>query len=649
MTFTVQEMFVISNDGSANRQGFLDDHTTPKNNSLGNPVDFFDLQLGDDVVVDPNPLESVDICELSRKEESVTEAKTESSICGLSFEEEEALSFTQLYFCEQGKRVNVEHRGPCEHEFSDEVVSSVPSSDDFWAVIHKFDDYSGDSGSDETKCDTSPAEALQSETSVGIGGTIWDSHEHILRSSDDYLFDEKSLHLVHVNEVTEHKGAYSQFLYPDLRQYNSTFDENATMDKFSDSAHEPDLGNSCLDDSNEVYPKDVCDREGDQTGFDVLSEQKELIRQMKKEMRRLKSGGGLPTILEESESPRVEDDLRPLKIDDRIGHKDQMVEIQTIYKGYLDKMRKLDILSQQAMYAIGLLRLKSQDHFTCNKRISIPIIKSLLAQNFWSYKLRKHEADPVQKMIKDFQMDLELVYVGQLCLSWEILKWQHHKAGELQAYDPDGFHQHNHAAAEFQKFQVLLQRFTEDEPFHHGPRVQHYVKNRCDLPNLLQVPVIKDDPSSEWRRKGEGPISIGMLKELIRASMTAFWEFLRADKSEMHAQTQMGIPSIQFNLQDPLDAELLMEIRSNLQKKEKKLKDLGRSGNCIVKKFQKHQDLRLSDDMLLAQVELRLITRVLQMPRLTTNQLLWSHKKLSKINIVGRKVYFDSSFLLFPC
>jgi len=75
-----------------------------------------------------------------------------------------------------------------------------------------------------------------------------------------------------------------------------------------------------------------------------------------------------------------------------------------------------------------------------------------------------------------------------------------------------------------------------------------------------------DDSSSEWRGKGEDPISIGMLKEVIRASMSAFWEFLRADKDEMHASTQMDIPSIQFDLQDPLDVELLIEIHSNLQK-----------------------------------------------------------------------------------
>lgn len=298
------------------------------------------------------------------------------------------------------------------------------------------------------------------------------------------------------------------------------------------------------------------------------------------------------------------------------------------------------------MYAIGLLQLKHQD-LALNKKVSVPVIKSLLAQNFWSNKLRKH--DPVQKLIRDLQRDLELVYVGQLCLSWEMLKWQHHKAEELQAHDPDGFRQHNQVAGEFQKFQVLLQRFTEDEPFHQGPRVQHYVKSRCGLPSLLQVPLIKDDPKSEWRRNGESGISVKMLKDAIGTSMRSFWDFLHADKDEVCAIPLMGIHGVQVVLQDPSDADLLAEIRSSLQKKEKRLKDLVRSGNCLVKKFKKHQDQKLSHETLVAQVELRLVSRVLSMPRLTSDQLLWCHKKLNKIDIIGRKIYLEYSFLLFPC
>lgn len=86
--------------------------------------------------------------------------------------------------------------------------------------------------------------------------------------------------------------------------------------------------------------------------------------------------------------------------------------------------------------------------------------------------------------------ELELVYVGQVCLSWEILYWQQRKLQELQQYDAQEFHRYNLVASEFQLFQVLLQRFIEDESF-QGPRVQNYVRNRCVLRSFLQVPPIR--------------------------------------------------------------------------------------------------------------------------------------------------------------
>lgn len=83
--------------------------------------------------------------------------------------------------------------------------------------------------------------------------------------------------------------------------------------------------------------------------------------------------------------------------------------------------------------------------------------------------------------------------------------------------------------------------------------------------------------------------------------------------------------------------------------KEKKLKDILRSGNCVVKKFQKKQEERLEHTLLIAQVELRLISRVLNMSKLKTEQLVWCHEKLEKITFVHRKVHMEPSFLLFPC
>lgn len=84
--------------------------------------------------------------------------------------------------------------------------------------------------------------------------------------------------------------------------------------------------------------------------------------------------------------------------------------------------------------------------------------------------------------------------------------------------------------------------------------------------------------------------------------------------------------------------------------KERKLKDILRSGNCIVKRFQKHRER--GDKMLMlvfAQVEVRLISRVLNMAKVTRDQVLWCHEKLDRINFVSRKIHVEPSFLLFPC
>ncbi|GAB2241993.1 hypothetical protein Droror1_Dr00018768 [Drosera rotundifolia] len=347
---------------------------------------------------------------------------------------------------------------------------------------------------------------------------------------------------------------------------------------------------------------------------------------------------GLPTILEELESLRLEDDLKPLKVDPKTEHKERMDEIQSFYKSYSDKMRKLDILSHQTLNAIGLTQLKNQD-----RKLSA----SAAVKSFLPYKVRRQEVDPLKIVMRDLQRDLELVYVGQLCLSWEILKWQYGKALDLQDYDSWGSCHYNVAAGEFQQFHVLVQRFTEDEHY-QGPRIQHYLRNRCAQCNLLQVPVIKDDAKNGRGGDSENAINITGLVEIVDESLHAFWEFLQGDKGETNT-TFRGISGSSPELQDPSDMELLTLTRASLQKKERRLKDLIRSGNCIVKRFQKHKKRRLSQDMFVAQVELRLVSRVIRMSKLTTDQLLWCHKKASKVNFVGGQVQVDSNFLLFPC
>jgi len=186
-----------------------------------------------------------------------------------------------------------------------------------------------------------------------------------------------------------------------------------------------------------------------------------------------------------------------------------------------------------------------------------------------------------------------------------------------------------------------------------------------------------DDSSRENKGKvaDENAISIETLVETIEESMRVFWDFIRADRYEL----DVGSKQSQLDQQDSADSVLMTALRTQLQKvcciltpwafhvlnvtfqdinpakpslfclqKERRLKDIVRSGNCIVKRFQKPRD-RLDLAILFAQVELRLVSRVLSMRKVTRDQLAWCHNKLDRINIISRKVYVEPSFLLFPC
>ncbi|KAM5567191.1 hypothetical protein ABKV19_015352 [Rosa sericea] len=448
---------------------------------------------------------------------------------------------------------------------------------------------------------------------------------------------------------------YIELLEPQLRSYSQRLDqvEERGEDKEELVQVETQATSPLVQSAQEeigLQPKKFGLYSDDENELESPDEHDDLIEQIKREIKNVRTGG-LPTISEEdhSESTRMVENLKlkPLKIDEKLEYKDRIAEIQKVYKSYAEKMRKLDILNNQTMHAIGFLQLKDQVKPISLEKSSInPIMKSLLSQNLLRCKAqRRPTVDPMPKFVGDLHKDLELVYVGQVCLSWEILHWQHRKAQELQQYD---HHHYNVVATEFQLFQVLLQRFIEDDPF-QGPRVQHYVRNRCVLRCLLQVPAIRDDCRKDKKHDmgGEEDLIIlsEMLVKIIEETMQMFWKFLRKD------ERNAVLKSLQESQVEHKDLELLVDIRRDLQKKEKKLKDIQRSGNCVVKKFQKqHQDQdRLEHSFFVAQVELRLVSRVLNMSKLTSDQLVWCHEKLDNINFVHRKVLMEPSFLLFPC
>lgn len=196
------------------------------------------------------------------------------------------------------------------------------------------------------------------------------------------------------------------------------------------------------------------------------------------------------------------------------------------------------------------------------------------------------------KSFTDMQRDLEFVYIGQVCLSWEILRWQYGKLKLLLEYEY-AHRSYNVVAGEYQQLQVLMHRFLEDEPI-QGPRIKHYVENRCLCRSLLQVPIIKgdiyvyiytytcfvcplivmdqnlnlfiifssdDDSCKKERLVGEkDAIPITKLAETIKDSMQVFSEFIRSHKDG----TNGAFKGTQ--LMNPSDLELLSNIKTCLKK-----------------------------------------------------------------------------------
>ncbi|KAG6396047.1 hypothetical protein SASPL_142185 [Salvia splendens] len=403
------------------------------------------------------------------------------------------------------------------------------------------------------------------------------------------------------------------------------------------------------DDSEKLKSKDssVLDSE-DPNKLELLWEHQELIEQLKMELKKVKATG-LPTILEDSESPKISDDLKPWRIDES-QREDCIGELHKFYKSYRERMRKFDIINYQKMYAMGFLQLKDPLQ-SISKQKRAPTLKSLVSQNLWLSKHKIHGSDPMKKFVEELQGDLEAVYVGQMCLSWEFLHWQYEKAWHLWDTDPRGRRRYNEVANEFQQFQVLMNRFTEDELF-QGPRVQNYVKTRCAVRNLLQVPVIREDNlrdkrKAEKRDMDDYIVTSDMLVEIVEESIRTFWRFVRADKDCSAAGTSKKTPE----LPSQEEHKLLVEIRKDLHKKERKLKEVLRSENCILRKIRRYREEDDSDQVLyfFSQVDMKLVSRVLNMSKVTREQLIWCNNKLGSISFVNRKLHVEPDFLLFPC
>ncbi|XP_010435851.1 PREDICTED: uncharacterized protein LOC104719601 [Camelina sativa] len=453
----------------------------------------------------------------------------------------------------------------------------------------------------------------------------------------------------------------------DFVDSSQTFTSNEEDGFLSDSDFPEEEQNRKKDNSGSGSEEE----DEDTDGFESLWEHQDLIEQLKMEMKKVKAIGGLPTIREDEEDdddecPKIMEGLKPWRIEEekKFTHVDTIGEVHKFHRSYRERMRKLDILSFQKSYTLGLLQSKIPQQATSavGSSPSQSSFSSVFSVNIRLWKPKKSETEPMVQFIKDIQGELENVYVGHMCLSWEILHWQYEKAIELLESDVYGSRRYNEVAGEFQQFQVLLHRFLENEPFEE-PRVQHYIKRRCGLRNLLQVPVIREDGNKDkkngrrrdYEENEDGAIKSDQLVEIMEETIRLFWRYVRCDKlsSSIHDQKSQTKSQIEpDHEEDSEDLEMFAEVKSQLQNKEKRLKDVLKSERCIIRRFQKHKEEDSAEDHVLyffSQVDMKLVTRVLNMSKLTRDHLVWCRNKLTKINFVNRRLHLDPSFCLFPC
>ncbi|KAK1260350.1 hypothetical protein QJS04_geneDACA019470 [Acorus gramineus] len=163
-----------------------------------------------------------------------------------------------------------------------------------------------------------------------------------------------------------------------------------------------------------------------------------------------------------------------------------------------------------------------------------------------------------------------MIYVGQLCLGWEALHYQYRKVEGLASSSVKGAFFGN-VAGKFQKFQIFLERFTENDKG-EGRRVWNYVQNRSSFKSLLQVPEVKKE--------------LGM-NDLQRKRR---WSLTRSH---------------------PLEECQRM-------------------------------------DIFFSMIDIKLVSRVLKMSMLSTNQLNWCLEKLNHIEFKDGRVVRANTSILFP-
>ncbi|KAA3478684.1 Ribosomal protein L34Ae [Gossypium australe] len=250
------------------------------------------------------------------------------------------------------------------------------------------------------------------------------------------------------------------------------------------------------------------------------------------------------------------------------------------------------------------------------------------------------EAEQLQQSINNPYQDLETAYVAQFCLTWEALHCQYSQLSQIVLCQPENPICYNHSAQQLQQFQVLLQRFIENEPFQDGPRSEIYARARNILPKLLQIPNIQgSDRKEKVEEESDYSVLARDIIRIIESTILVFRLFLKMDNKKHGSFRNL------FGNQNPM-ATPLQQVQSLLEKKGAKLKELHKKRKGWKKNMWpiSQEDVPL----LFGLIDIKIISRVLRMGRISKEELFWCEEKMKKLHFCDGKLERDPSPILFP-
>ncbi|XP_027343229.1 uncharacterized protein LOC113855796 [Abrus precatorius] len=302
-------------------------------------------------------------------------------------------------------------------------------------------------------------------------------------------------------------------------------------------------------------------------------------------------------------------------------------ESYTLFQKYDEEMAILDRISAQKLHETESLR---------SIQVSPRSMSERVACRFQS--VNKKAADVGHNPYRE----LEAAYVAQICLTWEALSWNYKNFRSKHAP------RHDHdtgcpatIAQQFQQFQVLLQRYIENEPYEHGRRPEIFARMRLLAPKLLLVPEYQDLEEDQKDGGFQCKISSTSFLKIMEDGIRTFMNFLKTDKEK---PCQILAAYIRRNLRGTVDPTLLRLMKKVNQKKRVKVKGLHHSGKSLRKRKLKVEE---EMDTLMALIDLKVVSRVLRMNELSEEQLHWCEEKMSKVRIMEGKLQRDYSTPLF--